>query len=224
MNLRLFESLAAGPGRYERKFLIDSASAEQADALVLAHWALFTEPYPPRWVNNVYLDDWQLSCYADNRDGIGRRVKARVRWYGDAEKLKSPKLELKLKRGLLGTKASFPLPEARSAEESLARAALPPALSMELAGLSPVLRNRYLRRYFQSADGRIRATVDRAMSFWDLRAGHGSGRGSADPVRVVLELKYAPEHDDWARELSQGFPFLATKSSKYASGLMALGL
>ena len=69
--------------RYERKFLIAAMDAAQARSILLRHRALFGEPYPPRYVNNIYLDTYEFDNYGDNLMGATERLKVRVRWYHD---------------------------------------------------------------------------------------------------------------------------------------------
>ncbi|MCW5556507.1 MAG: VTC domain-containing protein [Verrucomicrobiae bacterium] len=44
--------------------------------------------------------------------------------------------------------------------------ALPEAVRMELAHMEPALINRYRRKYFLSADGHYRITVDTGLEFY----------------------------------------------------------
>jgi hypothetical protein len=95
--------------RYERKFLVDRLDVHQVRALVKLHPAMFYEPYPPRYVNNLYLDTEELDNYQENVSGTGERRKVRIRWYGDLFGLiEKPVLEFKIKSGLVGTKVTYP--------------------------------------------------------------------------------------------------------------------
>ena len=86
--------------RYERKFLVDQLDVHQVLALVKLHPAMFYQPYPPRYVNNLYLDTEGLDNYQDNVSGVGDRRKVRLRWYGDLfGDVDRPVLEFKIKRG-----------------------------------------------------------------------------------------------------------------------------
>lgn len=218
--------------RFERKFLVETLSASEMVSLVRLHPALFLETYPPRWINNLYLDSAERASFDDNVAGIADRVKVRIRWYGDLfGALPRPVLERKHKHGLLGGKEAYPLPPFTMApgfdRDRLARvlagADLPPAVREALATLEPHLLNRYRRRYYRSADGRIRLTLD------DRREVRRAGpRNNAFVTRredrrsVILELKYAPEDDARAVAIANRFPFRLTKSSKYVDGLAAL--
>jgi len=218
--------------RYERKFLVEDLSAAQVSSFVRLHPALFTTLYPPRWINNVYLDDRDFGSLLDNLSGADARTKLRIRWYGELfGPVARPVLEKKIKLGLMGTKESCPLAPfvldaafgRQTLEDVLRRS--PGAgndLRRALRARLPVLINRYHRRYYRSASGHLRLTLDTRLEFRDVRSlGNTFLRGAIDRRGVVLELKYGQEHDDEAREVAARFPVRLTKSSKYVSGLGA---
>ena len=216
--------------RYERKFLLEDLSLHQVLSILRLHPALFRPLHPPRWVDNVYLDDRDLGSLRANVHGIATRAKLRIRWYGRQQgRIEDARLEKKIKRGLVGTKHVHPLPPfdfdpgfgRRTLEALLDRTPdLPPAMRRGLQEGLPVLANRYLRRYFLSADGRFRITVDTQCEFLPLRC---RGNTFLAPRRqaggVILELKYGRYDDDRASGITAHFPFRMTKSSKYVAGL-----
>ena len=94
--------------RYERKFIVERLGDAQIRSLVQLHPAMFVMPYPPRWVNNIYLDTPELANYVDNVDGAVDRRKVRLRWYhGLFEPASQAMLEFKIKRGLVGGRFSI---------------------------------------------------------------------------------------------------------------------
>ncbi|MEM6337729.1 MAG: VTC domain-containing protein [Bacteroidota bacterium] len=210
--------------RYERKLLAPLRPAV-VEALIRQHPAGFREAYPERWVNNVYFDTPGRSAYRATIEGERDRVKTRIRWYGDAQGNAEGRLELKIKRGFLGTKRVFGLPkhqlhlpfDARALQRLLGQAGLPEDVQRHLTPLEPVLINRYRRGYFEAAGG-LRLTLDTDLTFSDatsfsLTAARAHSRAS------LLELKYPPSRIRDAERTSQGFPFRVTKHSKYAIGL-----
>jgi hypothetical protein len=222
------EGSAAPPAwRYERKLVVDDLAPAQVEALVRLHPALFRAAYPPRWVNNVYLDTAALAAFHDNQDGLARRRKVRVRWYGELlGRSERPRLELKEKRGLAGAKRGFELPPfelapgfaAAGVRALLARAALPDDVRAILAPLEPRLVNRYRRAYYVSADGRFRLTLDTRLEFRPLqRLWSSLVQRSELRDLIVIELKYALEHDDDAARVVSALPFRVTRSSKFAA-------
>lgn len=217
--------------RYERKFLVQDLDAAAVAALVRLHPALFRTAYPARRVSNLYLDDADFGSWRANAYGVAVRAKLRIRWYGSTFGCAaSPALERKARVGLVGTKASFPLPpldvragiSAADVRACLEAAALPAELREELARTAPVLLNAYERTYLLSADGRFRLTLDSALEARPFdRLGSSFLHVRRQPG-VVLELKYDPRHDRDADAVSAAFPFRLTKSSKYAAAVERL--
>jgi hypothetical protein len=214
--------------RYERKFVVREMPAAAVRSTILRHPALFREAYPPRAVNNVYLDTPSLSDYADHVRGAAARSKTRVRWYGGAGGDARPVLERKLRRGELGGKESFPLPpwciDGGDAwpdlADALSRAALPAAVRESVLIRAPVLLNRYDRHYLASADGRIRLTVDSDLRFtWAAPLVPSALSWAPTLPGVVVELKYDPAHAEEAEAVGQALPFRLGRFSKYVIGI-----
>jgi len=215
--------------RYERKFLEAVLDTYQVRMLLQQHPGMFCPTYPPRYVNNLYLDTKELSNYYANLSGIDERQKVRVRWYGQLlGDIAQPVLEIKVKRGLLGMKSSYPLAPFRLDEnftqsylaEILRKADLPALLQNALRDLDVVLCNRYQRWYYATKDQRFRATVDGELSYYRVDRYHNHFRHRhVDDGSVVLELKYARSYDSVADRVTGFFPFIMTKNSKYVSGI-----
>ena len=138
---------------------------------------MFSSAYPARYVNNIYFDTKNYSHYWDNVEGLAKRIKVRIRWYGEQfGVVSSPILEFKIKDNLTGTKLSFPM-SAFTLDSSLSIEQiheqfklLPVDKSMKeyLLTLELVLMNRYHREYFISQDADFRLTVDSKLSFVKL--------------------------------------------------------
>ncbi len=215
--------------RYERKFLVERMDTQHIRALVQLHPAMFVMPYPPRWVNNIYLDTPDLSNYLDNVEGAVDRRKVRLRWYhGLFEHTSSATLEFKIKRGMVGRKVQFDLGAFRLDEDFtqsgfsdfLQAADLPPDVKLLLHAQIPVLVNRYRRWYYATTDGRFRVTVDTAMSFYHITPMHNTFRFKhVDHIQNVVELKYQKVDDPAASRIASAFPFSVFKNSKYVLGM-----
>ena len=213
--------------RYERKFVCPQPVL--VDALVKVHPAGFSRIHPTRWINNVYLDTWNLGSYHDNAAGVATRQKFRIRWYGaDVREAVDAVLERKMKAGHVGVKQRVPLGAmpaetllaASGVRRALATARAGFALQSQLDSLVPVLLNRYHRDYFASCDGRLRLTVDRRQRFAAFRrAGNGAPPIWRHLDEVVLELKYAVGDDELAAHATQAFPFRVARHSKYVCGV-----
>jgi hypothetical protein len=219
--------------RCERKFISAGCSLPEVQALVRRHPAAFREAYPPRTVNNVYLDSPELADYHDHVAGTANRAKTRVRWYGPWEgEARKPTLERKLKRGTVSGKASHALPGfaldglplGQALEAAVFQAELPDLLHLAMRHLRPALANRYQRHYYVSASGQFRVTLDSQLQFarptnglkWEVP-------GGVMTHAIILELKYLPRHEEQASAITNSFPFRLTRCSKYVLGLETLG-
>jgi hypothetical protein len=215
--------------RYERKFFIDQLDAWEALSLVKRHPAMFTEIYPPRYINNIYFDHPLLLNFSDNINGTALRKKARVRWYHDLfGDVDQPTLEFKIKEGLMGTKISYPFPNfkfQRGFSENYFRelmysSNLPPEVTYYLKLVEPVLVNRYLRWYLATPNQAFRITVDAKLTYYHIKKSNNQFIFSQmDRQSTIIELKYNQEHDHLANRISAGFPFRMTRSSKYVQGI-----
>jgi hypothetical protein len=217
--------------RYERKCLVRGLSLPEVTTVIHRHPAVFREAYPARWVNNVYFDTHALNAYYDHIHGISERVKHRVRWYGPfSSEVPKPVLERKYRQGSVGGKASDALsgfelnghPVGDCLESALERSALPERLRAEIHHLQPTLLNRYRRRYFVSASGRFRLTVDSELQFGKASWTHPRlAMSSLGAPLVVIELKFDLRHADEAAAVTNAFPFGLTRCSKYVLGMQS---
>jgi hypothetical protein len=215
--------------RFERKYHIQEVPAWEVEHWVRRSPALFSEVFVPRHVNNIYLDSPQLGAYFENLQGIADRTKLRIRWYGPLlGPIRKPILEFKIKRGMVGTKEFFPLHPfslepgfgIQTLQVVFAQSDLPSSLRLELAAVEPTLINRYHRKYFVSADGHYRITIDTALEFYRVHRHHNRFLARATlPDSTVMELKYAGEIDRIDDRIANFFPFRVTRMSKYVTGV-----
>lgn len=63
--------------RHEIKFVASANERHSVIQWVRNHWAGFVQPYPPRRINNVYFDSYELSAYHENISGASQRSKVR---------------------------------------------------------------------------------------------------------------------------------------------------
>lgn len=216
--------------RYERKFLVEDPSPAQVEALVRLHPQLFYPPYPPRYVNNLYLDTADMEHYFDNVQGAAQRRKVRVRWYGPLlGQIERPLLEIKVRDGHVGRKRGYPLPGFCLApgfgdadlQHLVAAADLPAAVRCKLHCLGLVLLNRYHRRYYASRDGQFRLTIDTELTYYRANSTLGNRfvHHQTSPRRVIVEIKYGLDQEPGAHRVASYFPFRMTRSSKYVQGV-----
>ena len=229
----IIKILPADNYRFERKFLVEEFSGQEAEAYVKANPAFFREIYYQRFVNNIYYDTPDFKFFHDNVDGLANRLKVRVRWYGElyGEILK-PVLEFKIKSGHVGRKSFFQLEKFNlnkhfyllHLKNILDTSNIPEDVKQELKGLHPVLVNRYSRKYYLSADGSYRLTIDSDLSFYTINKFEEEVSKKYRPDVTIIELKYAADKEKEAEKISSRFNFRLTKSSKYVDGLNHLTL
>lgn len=216
--------------RYERKFLVEDLLPFQVAALIKQHPRLFSAPYPPRYVNNLYLDTPEMTNYFDNVSGATQRRKVRVRWYGEPfGEVSRPMLEVKVKDGLVGTKRTYPLSAFcldvyfcdRVFQQVLSHSDLPPVVRHDLRGLNVVLFNRYFRHYYATRDGAFRLTLDTQLAFYKVNSLFENRfvHRQVDARHMVVELKYETEQELQASRVAGFFPFCVTRNSKYVQGI-----
>lgn len=216
--------------RYERKYTTSVYFKGQLDVLIRQNPAMFRQSYEPRQINNIYFDTPGLDCFFDNLFGVGKRWKARIRWYGDLKQsIDQPVLELKIKYGHLGTKESWLLKSFDLSGETFSlgtlkdviiKSVLPDNVKNRLLCMQPVLVNNYKRQYYVSADNNFRLTIDNQLEYQDFRFFiNGTNQNFKEGDKIVIELKYAKDLDEQGRNISNLFPFRLDKNSKFVSGM-----
>lgn len=228
------EAIGGHALRHEVKF-----AAYSTDYAALRHWlhmqpAGFRCAYPDRCVNNIYFDTWDYRAYAENLAGVSERTKLRYRWYGDSIGPAQGTLEVKQKRNHFGVKHRFVLPHApyKPGDDwptirATIRDAITPSghLWFDQNPL-PVMLNRYTREYFQTADGKIRATIDTEQQVYDQRFGREPNfdRRVIMQDTLVVEFKFAREDRQLAVELLATIPLRVGRHSKYMNAVRALAM
>jgi hypothetical protein len=217
--------------RYEIKFACSAAHFHQARVWLRLHPEGFRVAYPPRHVNNIYLDTPHLDNLRANLMGVSRRQKLRLRWYGEATALVSqPMIEQKHKSNLLGSKKREMLNCVLDLEQPwvkildvVRKVATPywqPLLDMVN---QPTILNRYRREYYITPDGALRATLDYAQAAYNQRLSRRPNRQAKLllPDIVVIELKASAEHERRLQMSAAHFPVPRSRNSKYVHSLMA---
>lgn len=215
--------------RYERKFLLTGVDAAQARMILRRHRAMFHEPYPPRYVNNIYMDTPEFDNYEDNLAGAAERRKVRVRWYHDLFRwVDDGVLEFKVKSGFVGWKDQYEFPafdfargfSPRAFHRLIQESKLTPEVKLRLSGYRPSLVNRYLRSYFATQDGRFRTTIDKELSYYKVsRLSNRFIVRLDDHGTVIVEIKYDREHEGEVNRIASSLPFRLSRSSKYVQGI-----
>jgi len=219
--------------RLEIKFASYRVNLSRLLNWISTHSAAFYAPFGDRWVNNVYYETHDSTAYNQNLSGASSRIKVRYRWYGDSLAPAPGVLEVKCKRNFFGWKKRFPcndLPLIDARDDWL-------TIDRQLAGqLSdegrlwlqtypvPTILNRYLRRYFVSADDRIRVTVDTDQAVWDQRykSVPNYDQQAHLPDTLVVEFKFARDDRELASSIIQTMPIRVGRHSKFMNGVRAV--
>jgi hypothetical protein len=221
--------------RYELKFVLDNI--ELNSGLNWLYCQTRCRPrYRPRVVNSLYFDTPDFRSARDNLTGAPKRYKTRLRWYQDeSDACSSPVLEVKFRDGRLGGKQHFALSSSDTPVYDLPAQKIPAALYQAVQEnpealrlfddvLLPVLFVRYLREYYEDADG-LRVTLDRQIAFSYVRPFRTlSEIPNRDYPLTIMELKFPPENKDAVSWQLRPFHPRPKRHSKYLTGLAIFGL
>ncbi len=206
--------------RYERKFVL-----EQKD-LFKFYFELcrnnFYELYPERQINNLYLDTHCNNFLEENIEGLFKRKKSRIRWYGSFNNFSNKTLEIKQKRGEVNFKDSLDLGSFEISEETNINKLWDSIVKAEnnesfiymnnLQLLTPKLFNSYLREYYSNKDQSLRITIDKDLKF----KSHETNLYTNEK-NIIIEFKYESNHILNENKFSN---LKLNKYSKYVKGLL----
>ncbi len=215
--------------RYERKFYVNELNCKEIEYVIKSHPAFFSEVYFERNVNNIYLDSIDRKNYWDSLNGLNKREKLRIRWYGSLFGLiKKPYLEIKQKNNFLCCKDKYPLQPFTLSRlvsfnkflSDISNSKISDLIKEKLKFSKFSLLNCYKRKYFLSADKKFRLTLDYNIKYFTLSSNNNTFFNTiTDRNIAIIELKYKQDDDDLADKISSLFPFRLGKSSKYVSGI-----
>ena len=217
--------------RYEKKAFLEYFQYDLLRYIVGTSAFKFYKPYNSRWVNSVYLDNFDFSAFKDNIEGNTSRKKLRIRWYGDQFNNSGAKiLELKIKQGHVGSKRYFALGNFYVGEDSTSKSIMDQLKSSELdedilrtiSTMRPIISNRYKRDYYLSMNGRIRITIDRDLAFENWFSSSNIRNNLSLDNTCILEMKFSREDLAMAKEVFQTIGIRSTKSSKYVMAVDSL--
>lgn len=205
--------------RYERKYRIQNLSFESVNQELIWHPAGFRAQFSDRRVHSIYFDDASFELAQATLSGVSNRCKYRIRWYGEnAQTVKQPIFESKIKKNKLGYKEFKPLPPLKL--ENDFRLFCDQNIPNDLA-IFPVVYISYLRTYLLSFDHKVRVTIDRSIQCKAIENYRLNATLIADDV-IVLEFKYEQEHAQEAEDMMAALPFRLGKNSKYVNAIQSL--
>lgn len=217
--------------RHELKLVSNEAAYPDLRMALRLDRAGIRTLHPPRIVQSLYFDTPFGRALEDNLAGLSRREKIRLRWYGDETSQVRATLERKRRENSLGWKETVGLegPLAVAGQERTRLmddlgSRVDPRWRALLAGLGPAQWVRYLREYYTSADGRVRLTLDRELTFFDQRhlARLSVAQRTPSPRVLVLELKCAPADLEAACDIVARLPIPPGRCSKFVLAAVPL--
>ena len=214
--------------RRELKFIVSEYSEDSIISLIKSNPIIFSEIYKERKINNIYFDTIDFKNFSDNVIGLSKRLKIRIRWYGETfTTINNPILEFKIKNGLVGQKEYFQLKQFNINEHTnsneiyndLIKNKTSVFAKQKLLLTKPVLINNYVRRYFISSCKKFRITFDKNLNFYSFL---GKKRRLIKTKQHILEIKYDKNEMLNSGKITNYLPFRLSKSSKYVNGISLL--
>ncbi|MHC5004998.1 MAG: polyphosphate polymerase domain-containing protein [Planctomycetota bacterium] len=225
---------AVTSARREVKFAFADADAEKlATVLEVNARPVAFGRHRVSAVHSLYFDDHRLSAARESLDGVGRRIKLRLRWYDEPLPSTRAFFEIKHRRGTAITKERFPLRLAgdlssfdlHELRDRLVAALPARAGTLLMLRPDPTVIVTYRRRHFRDPESGARLTVD-----WDIRGDDQLGRRRLRrrfPVPlsgvVVLEAKAAAVDERRIQRLIHPLKPRVTRMSKYVQCCMEMG-
>ena len=160
--------------RIEKKFLIEPSSKEKYIQVIKSLPLKIKKKYNSRQVNNIYLDTQVNQSLVDHLNGLNKRYKCRVRWYGDFYDFNSPILEFKVKVNQVTEKKKIYLVKDANQKFDTNKEIFLNFLSKQLQKNKVVnfIKNHkvsriitYNRDYYESLSKNIRFTIDRDLKY-----------------------------------------------------------
>jgi hypothetical protein len=223
--------------RREVKLVLPSTELYRMSLWLRVHEAHFAPIYEPRWVNNIYFDTEELAALSEGVEGLCRRMKVRLRWYGRDDDegpwgIECGTLEFKCKWGPLGWKRSGRVAAAMDLRkqpwcevlQSIRGCLCPEQRVIFDQSCRPALINRYHREYFLSFDRSVRVTIDTRIRSWAqcMGAWPNLTRHVQDRDVAVIEFKAPLSSSTVLRDAVNALGCRIGKFSKYANGLAGL--
>ena len=206
--------------RFERKWIYKNKDHLTLVSSLIRSNLLFNKQHPDRRVNSIYFDDKNYSSIIENLDGVSKKKKIRLRWYGNQNKLLNPILEVKSKRSFENNKVSYNISELNDLKfndfknlEYISDIINSKKITKNI--IFPILTTNYDRQYFISNNEKVRATVD-----YNLKSIYLKNLSQIDIIKnysssCILEVKYPTNLDRYVRENLNEITLRLSRNSKY---------
>ncbi len=211
--------------RFERKYVSEINKSWMFKQKLIEK--KFIKHFEKRRVVSLYFDTIDYKFFRDNIEGVGNRLKARLRWYENLNynnKKIQTTLELKKKRGFVGTKTQLNFDSFENQNELLKlckgfnfQNKISNIIKYQIF---PVLITSYDREYYINLNKKFRSTIDTNLKVIPI-----NNLSIKVPInKEILELKYNTTYDEnfRAKITNLNFKFRFQKFSKYVVGLLNL--
>ena len=220
------------PRRIELKDLRKLKDLESIESALLKSPLAFYSSYPDRRINSLYFDSYNYIALNESLAGQSLRKKTRFRWYGEIENSNAPMLEYKFKQGHISWKIIENLNvnidlKATNWECAFLKKLNHKSINSKnffvLSKLRPASIVSYKRSYFESADSRVRVTIDKDITFRDQSIYPMPNLlfDTKNTGSLVLEIKIAEDATALLEELFSTLNFIPQRYSKYCESLQS---
>ena len=207
--------------RIEKKFIINSIYDDNIINLIQNRIG-FKEIYEERQINNIYLDDFNLSRFYANIDGNFLKEKWRLRWYEETfGSNKIVTLEQKSRAGNVQFKKTEITSKVNIFNNMMTNIFYE-KLPVKLKNLYIINFNKYNRRYFANKDKSIRITVDKNVSYSNIfKEKIFKINKTYKDKRIILEIKSVVNNEELLQNICQNLPLRVSRNSKYINGIIS---
>ena len=206
--------------RFERKWVYYSSNRLNLINSLIRSKFFFRYQFPKRRVNSIYFDDNNYSAVIQNLDGIYKKTKLRLRWYGDKSIIKDPKFEFKNKLGFISKKKQVKIEEINELNfpkisnlKKIQYIVNEKKFNKKI--IYPLISTHYEREYLISVDSSIRATVDFNLECIHLKNFSQIKINKNFSNITLLEIKYPINLDNLLRKKLNDITLRLSKNSKY---------
>ena len=222
--------------RYERKLIVNPNHFFSFRTLNNLYNLGLSEIHKSRRINSIYYDTNQFILAKQHLDGFKDRLKCRVRFYGDIQKIDFPILEFKMKKSYVGNKYKIKLTNDELSKSKFKlnfikenNFKIPSLIKDKMSFLNPKLFVTYLREYYMSKCLNYRFTFDKNIQFYLIENSFSNMNDilNLNPFEFennIIEIKYQSNFDQGASEFLNKLPFRLTDCSKYILGLKRFGI
>lgn len=208
--------------RIERKWSTNLNNDQIKLALMNSKF-YFKEHYPKRKINSIYFDDDKHTRIFENLSGINKRIKIRVRWYGDYNNIIKPKLEVKIKENFntkkivkkLNIKDKLYFKDINSIRLLQKKCLDYYNFNYSNVNFFPSHSTHYKRDYLISNDKTIRATIDYELFSYNLFNQSINKIRRSYFYNRVLEFKYDYKNEQKVKDLLDVWNLRLSKNSKF---------